>query len=229
MLPQFENAARGALQSRGASNIRVSGTSIKEVVQTLFAEEMAKLKKVRLTWNPGQAPEPPDPSMKIGLLCKWKPYTGPIGIGRYFVQNMMVLYSNGEPVEDMSTISTEKRVERIVDGKGNFLREHTFKSDREYVDEALRFYMQIAIRLDPNLCRYCVQFSTDNRDEYILHMRQKHKPEFYKMLHADDPEVIPDPAPEEPEPEPPTEPPPTEPGPEPVQPESRKARAARAS
>ncbi len=213
MLPQFESAARGALASRGASNIRVEGKSVKDVIRELFAEVWAEQKKVRLTWNPASIGEPADPGMKIGLLCKWKPYTGPLGIGRYFVQNMMVLYSNGEPVTDMTTISTEKRTERIVDGKGNFLRDQVFPSDREQVDNALRYYMQIAVRLDPNLCRYCVQFSTDDRDEYLRHMKKVHSAEFQQMLKGDDDE--------EPEAT-------TAQAAEPAEPVSRKARAAQA-
>ena len=215
MLPQNESSVRSVLASRGATKVRVEGTSIREVVQALFAEEFAKLKKVRLTWNPSTIPDSPNPKMMVGLLRKDRPYTGPLGVGRYFVQNMMVLYSNGEPVKDMSLISNEKRVERIVDGKGNFLREQVFQSDREAVDNALRFYMQIAVRLDPNLCQFCVQFTTEDRTEYLKHLRKRHPQEFQKLLTAD---------PEDDE-EPVEEPPPPEPEPKP-EPVSRKARAA---
>jgi len=189
MLPANESSIRSVLASRGASKIRVEGTTLREVITALYGEIKAEQRKTKLTWNGAPNPdECPDPKLQVGELMKWKPYTGPLGIGRYFVQNMKVLYSNGQPVKDLSTISTEKRVERLVDGKGNFLREATFASDKELVDNALKYYMQDAMLRDPNLCPHCFAFTTTDKTDFLRHLKKVHKAEFEKLLALDEDE-----------------------------------------
>jgi hypothetical protein len=178
MQPQHEQSVRGILNPKVAENVTVKGTSIRDVVRKILGEEFEKLKKVRLTWKADSLEPPSDPSLQIGKLRKdGRPYIGPIGDGRYYIQNGIVLRSNGEEVEDLSTISEHKPVEQRRDG-----RIVTYKSDREMVDEALASYMRVALSLDPNLCPYCARVSARTRQDYMRHVYSKHPKEFVEEM-----------------------------------------------
>lgn len=181
MLPQNEAAVRGILGPKVAENVKVSGTSLRDVVKRILGEEIAKLKTVRLTWKTDTLDSPADPSLQIGKLRRdGRAFMGPIGSGRYYVQNGLVLRSNGQEVEDFATISDHKPT--ALQRDGNVI---TYKSDRELVDEHLANYMRQALALDPNLCPYCARVSAKTRQEYMRHVYSKHPNEFMQEMSDD--------------------------------------------
>lgn len=161
-------------------SVIVEGTTLKELVQSILGEEMEKLKKVRLTWNRDKAPIAPDRSLQVGELRKWLPYIGPLGKGRYYIQNTTVFHSNGVEA-DPAKISDKRWVETVRDKAGN-ITEYERPSDLELVTKGLTDYLAAALKTDPNLCRYCGLFTAPDRTAYMKHVYKQHRDEFNKEM-----------------------------------------------
>jgi hypothetical protein len=181
------------------SKVKIEGTKLADFVKATVADQLAQIKKTRLTWRAGQnLGEPRDPNMVRGHLRIDKPYIGPIGKGGWYVQNAMVLYRNGKKVGDMNVISNSPVKEQVKQAGGGYIEE-VYPSERSRVQDALKIYIREALLLDPHLCPYCVQYSNTDRKQMTHHVFSKHPKEFNaEMAAAGGQPVIED----EPEPEP---------------------------
>ena len=162
---------------QGVSKVKVEGMSLKEFVQNTVQESLAQIKKTKLTWGRGQIPPPVNPKFIRGMLRMDRPWIGPLGRGKYFIQNALVLFGNGEKVKDLSTISRAPVKEMVQQRGGGFI-EMTFPSDWDLVENAMKIYVMAALKLDPNLCPYCVRFSSEDRKAMTKHVFEKHPKEF---------------------------------------------------
>ncbi len=182
---QHEAAVRGILagapRELGIKNVKVEGSNLREVIKTILKDEFASLRKNRLTWKADQLEPPPDPKLQIGKLRKdGKPYIGPIGAGKYYIQNGEILSSAGQPVST-DVISRIQPLVKRPDGT-----EVTYRSDWELVNECLSNYLRTALALDPNLCPYCARYSTATRMDYMRHVYKEHPKEFVADAEGED-------------------------------------------
>jgi hypothetical protein len=187
----------------GVEGVKVEGKTVRQFVQEVLADSLAQLKKNKLTWNKGQMPEPNDPKKRVGKLRLDKTFIGPIGRGRYYVQNMRVFLANGQPIKDLRSISDKPIKEMVKQGGGTgTVLEVEYPSDRSRVEEALRAYASQAAMNDPNLCPYCFMFSSPKRTEMTRHVYDKHPKNFNEemaMAPSADDEDVPTPDSAEPE------------------------------
>lgn len=184
MLQQNERALEASLRGAGMGGVKVEGTKLKDVIHAVVAEQLAQIKKTRLTWRQAKdLGEPRDPKMVRGLLRTDKPYIGPIGKGGWYVQNAMVMYRNGKRLNDLNVIS-DKPVKEMVKQAGGGYIEETYPSERQRVQDALKIYIREALQLDPHLCPYCVQYSNTDRKQMTHHVFSKHPKEFNAEMAA---------------------------------------------
>ena len=184
MLTQNAQALESSLRGAGMERVKVEGTKLKDFIQATVAEQLAQIKKTRLTWRAGQKMEEPrDPKMVRGSLRLDKPYIGPIGKGGWYVQNAAVFYRNGKKVGDMNVISNSPVKEQIKQNGGGYIEE-TYPSERSRVQDALKIYIHEALLLDPHLCPYCVQYSNSDRKVMTHHVFSKHPKEFNAEMAA---------------------------------------------
>lgn len=178
MLQENERALASSLRGAGMEKVKIEGTNVKEFIKATIADQLAQIRKTRLTWRQAKdLGEPRDPKMVRGGLRLDKPYIGPIGKGRWYVQNAAVFYSNGKKVGDMNVIPDKPIVEQVKQAGGGFIEER-FPSERSRVQDALKIYIHEALLLDPHLCAVCVQFSNSDRVKMTAHMYLKHPKEF---------------------------------------------------
>jgi hypothetical protein len=157
----------------GITKVKVEGSDLREVIREMLKEEYVSLRKNRLTWARNSEYEVRDPRYVVGELRKdGYPYIGPIGKGRYFIQNGKLYSSNGRPF-DIDKVSTEPF--KTKDKDGNITE---WPSDRQFVDECLASYFRTALALDPNLCPYCALVSLSDRKSYMQHVYAEHPKEF---------------------------------------------------
>lgn len=183
MLPHNASALESQLMGSGATKVKVEGKSVKQFIQEQVKDAIAQIRKTKLTWQPGAAGEPRDPKFVVGKLRKDKTWIGPIGTGKYYIQNMRVFHSNGVEVRGMGTIS-DKPVKEMVPQRGGGFVEMTFPSDLDRVKEALVAYSRQAVALDPNICPVCFQVSEKDRVKMTAHMFTKHPKEFNAEMAA---------------------------------------------
>jgi hypothetical protein len=164
---------KGAPKTLGITKVKYEGSDLREVIREMLKEEYATLRKNKLTWARSSEREIADPRFVVGELRKdGYPYIGPIGRGRYFIQNGKLYTSNGVPF-DIEKVSTEPS--KTKDKDGNITE---WPSDRQFVDECLASYYRTALALDPNLCPYCAQVSLSDRKAYMEHVYRVHPKEF---------------------------------------------------
>jgi hypothetical protein len=178
-------AVAGVLHSApktlGIANVRVEGTDMREAIRAMLKEEFASLRRVRMTWARNSEEDPKDPRYVVGELRKdGYPFIGPIGKGRYFIQNGRLYTSNGRPF-DIEKVSTEPF--KTKDRDGNITE---WPSDRQFVDECLKSYYRSALALDPNLCPYCAMVSLKDRKAYMTHVYKEHPKEFLEDVEGND-------------------------------------------
>lgn len=167
---------------KGVDKVKVEGTTLQEFIRETVKDSLEQIRKHgKLTWTKGSIPPPVSDKMIRGKLRLDKPYIGPIGRGKYYVQNATVLFSNGEKVRDLSVISRQP-VKEMVQQKGGGFLEMTYPSDWERVEEVMRSYIMQALKLDPNLCPYCVRFSSGDRREMTAHVYKLHPKEFSEEM-----------------------------------------------
>ena len=177
MLSHAERQLESQLAGAGATKVKIEGKSLKKFIQETLAEQIALARKTKLTWRKGEIDEPADAKKRVGKLRLDKPYIGPIGRGRWYVQNMRVFTAAGQPLKDFSPISTDKVIEHVADRTGK-TTEVKFPSEMERVQEALTFYAKSAAANDPNLCPYCFAYSEANRKLMTQHLFKQHPKEF---------------------------------------------------
>jgi hypothetical protein len=172
-MQQVEAEVRGILAGApGVKNIKFEGTDLRDYIKTVLKDEFASLRKNRLTWKQGELEDTPVPGMQIGLLRKDKGYIGPFGGGKYYVQNGMLLRSNGTPVA-VETLSKVRPKEKLKDGT-----EVEYPSDYERAKEIIANWLRGALALDANLCPYCAAVSPKTRKDYMAHVYNTHGKEF---------------------------------------------------
>lgn len=177
MLPQSEAQIRGILSGApkelDVRNIKFEGTNLRDVIRTVLKDEFASARKVRLTWNRAAEEDPKDPKYVQGELRKdGFPYIGPIGDGKYYIQNGVLYLSNGKRA-DMTKVSRTRKKLRDKDGN-----ETELKSDMEWIEECMGSYLKTALALDVNLCPYCALVSPRTRKDYMEHVYKAHPKEF---------------------------------------------------
>ena len=179
MIPHNERAVESQLLGDPrVSKVKVEGKSIREFVHEQVKDSLTQIRKSgKLTWAKGSEGQPKDPKFVVGKLRKDKTWIGPIGRGKYYVQNMRVFLSNGTEIKSMSQIDT-KPIKEMVQQRGGAYLEQTFPSDLDRVKEALEIYARQAVLLDPNICGYCFQFSEADRKKMTAHMFKFHPKEF---------------------------------------------------
>ena len=181
MLPHNASALESQLMGSGATKVKVEGKTVRQFIQEQVKDAIAQIRKTKLTWQPGAAGEPRDPKFVVGKLRKDKTWIGPIGTGKYYIQNMRVFHSNGVEVKGFGSIS-DKPVKEMVPQRGGGFVEMTFPSDLERVKEALLAYSRQAVQLDPNICPYCFQFSSADRKVMGRHVFKFHPKEFNREM-----------------------------------------------
>ncbi len=185
MITQNAQSLESSLRGAGMERVKVEGTNLKDFIKATVSEQLAQIKKTRLTWRAGQnLGEPRDPKMVRGSLRLDKPYIGPIGKGGWYVQNAAVFYRNGKKVGDMNVISNSPIKEQVKQAGGSGFIEETYPSERSRVQDALKIYIREALLLDPFLCPYCVQFTHTDRKQMTHHVFSKHPKEFNAEMAA---------------------------------------------
>lgn len=177
MLETNKRSLESQLLGTGAKNVKVEGTTLKEFIRSQVAESLAQIKKTKLTWGRGSIPPPVNEKFVLGKIRTDKPYIGPIGRGKYYVQNATVYMANGERLKDLSTISRQPIKEMVQQRGGGFV-EMTYPSDWERVEDAMKIYITDALKLDPFLCPYCIKFSSEDRRAMTHHVYSRHPKEF---------------------------------------------------
>ncbi len=179
MLTQNERALESQLLGDPrVSKAKVEGKSFKQIVEEQVRDSLAQIRKSgKLTWQKGALGEARDPKFVVGKLRKDKTWIGPIGRGKYYVQNMRVFLANGVEIKSMAQIDT-KPIKEMVQQRGGAYLEMTFPSDMERVKEALEIYARQAVLLDPYICAYCFQYSEADRKKMTAHIFKFHPKEF---------------------------------------------------
>jgi hypothetical protein len=179
MLTSNERALEGQLMADPRIvKAKVEGKSLTQIVQETVKDQIAQIRKSgKLTWAKGSLGEARDPKFVVGKLRKDKTWIGPIGRGKYYVQNMRVFLSNGTEIKSMASIDTKPVIEMVQQRGGAYL-EMKFPSDMERVKEALEIYARQAVLLDPHICGYCFQYSEADRKKMTAHIFKSHPKEF---------------------------------------------------
>jgi hypothetical protein len=176
-----ERALEAQLRGAGAGDVKVEGKTVRQFVQEVLADSLAQIRKNKLTWNKGTLPEAADPKKVVGKLRLDKTWIGPIGRGKYYIQNMRVFLANGQPIKDLRSIS-EKPIKELVKQVGGGVIEVEYPSDRERVEESLKAYASQAALNDPNLCPYCFAYSSGNRKDMTGHVFKTHPADFNREI-----------------------------------------------
>jgi hypothetical protein len=177
MPTQGEAELRGIFASAprelGIKDVKYEGSNLRQVIREVLKDEYASLRKNRLTWSRGSEDDPRDRRFVVGELRKdGFPYIGPIGRGKYYIQNSTLYLSNGRKA-DIEKVSHDRWTYLNVD---KVLTEEL--SDYERVQEAMASYTRVALAMDPNLCPYCALVSPKTRKDYMQHVYQEHPKEF---------------------------------------------------
>jgi hypothetical protein len=146
---------------------------IRRTTRKLLKEELASVKRQRLTWGPADLTE--DTSSMIGLFDPRRAYEGPFG-GMYYVQNNRIL----------TTAGVEVQLEDVPETPYTWSDKHGVKheapSDRQVVGEALTRHRKRAMATDPLLCPFGADYRAESQDDRMKHIYSKHPAEFADIV-----------------------------------------------
>lgn len=143
-------------------------SSLEAFIRKIYAEEIKR--KPRLSWGSDIPNAEKVSASWVGKLNKRLSFVGPIG--GFYIQNRMILRSNGQ---ECSIDDVPDELHRWTD-KQNMV--HTAPSDRATVRVAYERHMSAAIAEDPLLCDVCGQVRSENMDQRMAHLYNAHPAEF---------------------------------------------------
>jgi hypothetical protein len=165
----FAAKVMGAMSGAESGSAKLEKvSSLEAFIRKIFAEETKK--KPRLSWGSDIPNEAKVSAGWIGKFNRFLTYIGPIG--GFYIQNRMVLKSNGQEAEFEEIPDTPHR---WTDRHGQV---HVAPSDRETAKAAFARHIQAALAEDPLLCSVCAKHRAKDADERMAHLYNQHPAEF---------------------------------------------------